>query len=159
MVREPRELGIELELHARGQEREALEQSFDIRVRDVETTEAETARDLRILGGELGAYLAHELELALVVLQQARVHQDVASRPGSVTATLPVSRSISVRRNISSGNGCAHSCAVISNVTVRWFMVSAATALTRTELRSRRGSKFQIASRSRRSTRGMLMPE
>src|SRR5690606_40001775 len=75
MLREARELGLELQLHARSEERESLEEPLDIRVRDLRrAVDAEAAGDLRILLGELRAHLAKVVQLALVVAQKARIH-------------------------------------------------------------------------------------
>ncbi len=71
---EARVLAVELELHARGEKGEAFQQPLDVRVRALEALEAEPGGDLRELGRELRARLANELQLAVVVLEQARVH-------------------------------------------------------------------------------------
>jgi Tat protein secretion system quality control protein TatD with DNase activity len=70
---EARELGVDLHLHARGQEGEAFQQALDIRVGALEAFEAEAAGDLRVLDRELAAHLAQVLQLLAVVAQQARV--------------------------------------------------------------------------------------
>ncbi len=64
-----------LQLHARGEEGEALQQPLHVGVLHLEPAETEPGRDLGELGGELGAHVAHEAQLALVEPQQARIHQ------------------------------------------------------------------------------------
>ena len=54
---------------------EPLEQPLDVRVGALEGLEAQAGRDLRILLRELGAHLPQVLELAVVVLEQARIHR------------------------------------------------------------------------------------
>lgn len=67
-LRKARELGVHFQLHARGEEGEALHQALDIGIRHVDAAHAETARDLRILFGELGAHLTQIGQLAVVIV-------------------------------------------------------------------------------------------
>src|SRR5258705_386255 len=83
-LREARELGIELQLDARGEEAEALEQPLDVGVGDLEAVHAEPRGNLRKLLRELRAHLAEMLQLEVVVLQQPRIHQ--ATRVGARSA-------------------------------------------------------------------------
>jgi len=75
VLREARELGVDLEVDARRHEREALEQPLDVRIGALERLQPQPARDLRELARELGAHLADVVELAVVVLEQPRIHQ------------------------------------------------------------------------------------
>ena len=66
------ELVVDLEAHARREEREGLEKPFDVRVLALVRLELQAGRDLRVLVGELGPHLAKKAQLALVVLQEDR---------------------------------------------------------------------------------------
>src|SRR4029450_376742 len=106
---EARELRVDLELHARRQEGDAFEQSFDVGIRHFEPVHPQPRRNFRKLLRELRTRLAQVLQLQVVVLEEARIHH--ATRGGelrSVMRTVPVSRSKSVRTRNSSGTGCAH---------------------------------------------------
>ena len=85
VLREARKLGVDLELDARGQEGEALEQALDVGVGALEGLEAEAAGDLGELLGELLPRLADVLQLAVVVAEQARIHQPPPLLPRSMT--------------------------------------------------------------------------
>ena len=76
---ESRELGVELELHARRQEGETLEQALDVRVGDLEPLHAQARRDLRELLRELGAHLAQVTQF-LVVRRSSRGSIDASQR-------------------------------------------------------------------------------
>ena len=106
---EARELGVELEVHARRQEPDAFEQPLDVRVGDLEAVHAEPAGDLGKLARELGARLPKVLQLEVVVPEQAGVHYSTRGGTRSAICTFPVSRSNSVRARNSSGTGWAHS--------------------------------------------------
>ena len=82
--RDLRELVVDLEAHARREEREGLEKPFDVRVLALVRLELQAGRDLRVLVGELGPHLAQEAQLALVVLQEIAAHQS------PLTAKLPL---------------------------------------------------------------------
>ena len=87
-----REVGmarIELELDARGQESKALQQALDVRVGAFEPLDPEASGDARIGCANSRAHLAHELQLAVVVLEQSRIHRSRHAAPESVTLTLP----------------------------------------------------------------------
>ena len=71
-LREGRELRLQLELDARGEQREAFEQPLDIGIGDIEAAEVQTRGDLRELAGEFPAGLAHERELGFVMIAAAR---------------------------------------------------------------------------------------
>src|SRR5207244_9519644 len=71
---EPRELGVDLELDPSREEREALEQPFDVGVGAFERVEPEPARDLGELFRELAAQLTQVLKLAVVVAEELLVH-------------------------------------------------------------------------------------
>ena len=73
-------LGLELELHARRQEGEALEQALDVGIGDLHALDAEARRDLRELARELRADLAQVRQLVAVEAQEARVHGRSAGR-------------------------------------------------------------------------------
>ena len=108
-LREARELGVELQLHARGQKPDAFEQPLDVGIGHLQPVHAEPGGDLRELLGELRAHLAQVLQLEVVVLQEARIHHATRDGARSAICTLPVSRSNSVRTRNSSGTGCAQS--------------------------------------------------
>jgi hypothetical protein len=75
-LREAREFGVELELHARRQETERLDQALDVGVGDLDALHSQAARDLRMRSREFAGGLAHVGELLVVVVQQVRVHGD-----------------------------------------------------------------------------------
>jgi hypothetical protein len=108
-LREAGELGVELELHARGEKRHALDQPLDVGIADLEVAHAEPRRNLRKLIGEFGAHLAQMPQLDVVILEQSRIHHTTRVGRRSAIWTFPVSRSNSVRTSNSSGTGCAHS--------------------------------------------------
>ena len=126
-LRKARELCVETQLHTRRHEGHALEQALDVRVGHFDAVHPESIGDLRKLTSELRAHLAQMLEFLVVVAQQPWIHVvPVSMTPGSSrpvgdslqrhqfassTCTCPLSRSNSVRSSISSGTGCAHSCA------------------------------------------------
>ena len=96
-------LGVELQVHARGEEREAVEQPFDVGVGAAVGAQAEPVGDARVVRGELAGEIAHEAQLLLVVAQESPVHQATASAPS--TRALPSSRSSSVRTRRVSASG------------------------------------------------------
>ncbi len=109
-LREARELGVELELHARGHEADAFEQALDVRIGHLQPVHPQPRRNARKLLRELRAHLAQMLQLEVVVLKEPGVHVLYTTREEgmrSAISTLPVSRSISVRTSSSSGTGCA----------------------------------------------------
>ncbi len=108
-LREAREFGVELELHARRQKSDAFEQPLDVGIVHLQPVHPEPGRNLRKLLGELGARLAQVLQLEVVVLKEARVHHATRDGARSAICTFPVSRSNSVRTRNSSGTGCAQS--------------------------------------------------
>ena len=71
---EARKLGVELELHPRGEEAGALEQPLDVGVGHLDAVDAEAGRDLGELAREFGAHLVQVLQFLVVVAQQARIH-------------------------------------------------------------------------------------
>ena len=71
---EARELGVELELHARAEERGAFEQPLDVGIGDLDALHPQAAGDLGELLGELGSQLAEVAELAVVVVEETRIH-------------------------------------------------------------------------------------
>ena len=83
-------LGIELELHARGEEGKAFEQPLDIRVGDLHALHAQPRGDLRKLAREFAAHLAQVGQLVAVEAQEAGVHgylgSPVIRRHGDVVA-------------------------------------------------------------------------
>ena len=103
-------LGVELQLHARGEKRHAFEQPLHIGIGDFQPVHPEPGGNLRKLLGEFGAGFPQVLQLEVVVLKKARIHQETrAGETRSVIRTFPVSRSKSVRTRNSSGTGCAQS--------------------------------------------------
>ncbi len=101
VLREARELGVELELESRGLEGEAFQQPLDVRVGRPflgVLGEGEPARDLRELMRELGPGLTQVVKFAFVESQQPLVHRAYPSPAWSVTLKAPVSRSTSVLR-------------------------------------------------------------
>jgi hypothetical protein len=64
---EARELGVELELDARGQKGHPFEQALDIRVVHLDAFHAQAPGDLGEGLGELGPHLAEVEELLVVV--------------------------------------------------------------------------------------------
>lgn len=73
-LREAGELGLELELRARGHEAERLDEPFYVRVRHFDALHAESARDLRVLRREFRGQLPHVGQFAVVVIEKLRVH-------------------------------------------------------------------------------------
>ena len=71
---EARELGVELELHPRRQERESLQQTLDIRVSDLDSAHAEAGSHLGVFLRELLAHFAQVLQLVVVVVGEPRIH-------------------------------------------------------------------------------------
>ena len=69
-----RELVIDLEVDTGGEERERLQQPFDVGIFAFVRLEVQARRDLRILLGKLRAHPAQEAELAFVVQQQFVAH-------------------------------------------------------------------------------------
>jgi len=116
-LREPGKLGVDLQLHARREKADAFEQPLDVGIVHREAVHAEPGRDLRKLLGEFGAGLAQVVQLEVVVLQQAGIHHPTCAELRSVTWTLPVSRSISVRTRNSIGTGWAQRLPRISTPT------------------------------------------
>ena len=83
MLREARELRVDLELHARGEEREALEQTLHVWIGALDAFHAKTGGDLGIFLGELRADFAQVLQFAVVAVEQSSVHARApAVRPG-----------------------------------------------------------------------------
>ena len=64
------EIVVELEADARVEQRYALDQPCDMRVLDRVGADAQAARDLGIALREVAAFLAQELELGVVVVEQ-----------------------------------------------------------------------------------------
>ena len=58
---EARELGVQLELYTGGQERDALDQPLDVRIRNLEAAHAQPGGDLGKLLRELGAHFPQML--------------------------------------------------------------------------------------------------
>ena len=79
-LREAGELGVELELHARGEKGDALEEPLDVGIGDLEAVHAEPGRDLGKLLRELRAHFAEVLQLDVVVLEQPRIHHALRDR-------------------------------------------------------------------------------
>ena len=113
-LRETGKLGVDLQLHARGQKPDAFEQPLDVGIVHGQTVHAEPGRDLGELFGELGARLPQMLQLQVVILEETRIHHATRDVLRSVSWTFPVSRSISVRTRNSSGTGSAQRWARIS---------------------------------------------
>ena len=114
-LREARELGFELELHARGQEREAFEQPLDIRVGDFEPCRCPGGR--RSSGTRCANSRPSRADGAAPV-RSRRSSRGSISRVPRVSVTT-ASRAFPARsrssRNNRSGTGCAHSSPSISN--------------------------------------------
>ena len=106
-LREPRELGVELQLHARGEKRGAFEQPLHVRIRNLEPAHAEARGNLGECLRKLGTHFAEMSQLPLVILEEPRIHYDTRVGARSATSTWPVSRSISVRTSSSRGRGSA----------------------------------------------------
>jgi hypothetical protein len=70
-----REFVLELELHAGGQERGALQEPGNHRIHPVADDAAEPFGDAGILRGELGALLLEKGEFAVVQFEELRVHR------------------------------------------------------------------------------------
>ena len=73
--REIGELVLDLELHARGQKRRALEQPADHRIDAVVEQAAEPLGDARIFLGEFRRLLAQDRELLIVEFEEFAVHR------------------------------------------------------------------------------------
>ena len=73
-LREARKLRVQLDLHARRQEAEGLDQALHIRVVDLGAVQPQAARDLRVRGGEFAGGLAHVDQLFVVVVEKVGVH-------------------------------------------------------------------------------------
>src|SRR3546814_4460009 len=153
MPREDREFGIELQLHARREEGEALQEPLHIGVGAVECVEAQPGGDLRIFAGELAAHLADVRQFLIVELQEARIHQRPPARSRSAIDICPASRSSCVRRRMRSGSGCAHSSPSMSKVMALWLIVAGSrSSFTFSVDGMIRGSKSWIAWARSRST-------
>ena len=74
VLRETGKLRVQLQLNARGEERERLQQSLDVGIGAFKRLDAEAARDLRKLPGKLLAGFSNILQFAVVVGEQPRVH-------------------------------------------------------------------------------------
>jgi hypothetical protein len=98
MLCEARKFGVELPMDARREKREPLEQPLDVGIGAIESAQAESSGDLRILLRELRPHPAQELELAAVELQESVIHQVGAPPRSSSTLHWPVSRSTVVLR-------------------------------------------------------------
>jgi hypothetical protein len=75
-----RELVVELEVHARGEEGEALQHPLHVRVLGLAGLQQQAAGDLRVLLGELGAHAPEVRQLALVVVEQLVTHDRLRTR-------------------------------------------------------------------------------
>src|SRR5262249_45408881 len=94
-------LVLELELHARGQERGALEQAGHHRIHAVGDQAAQTFGDAWIFGGEIARLLMEQLQFAIVEVEEFPVHGGY-SRP---TEILPLSSSRSATNSTGTFNG------------------------------------------------------
>src|SRR6188768_4186226 len=110
---EARELRVDFQLNSRRKEGEALQQALHVRVCAFESVEPEPAGNLGELLGKLPAQLPYVLQFAVVIRQQALIHQSPFVPESSETEASPVSRSRSVLRNKRRGSGCAQSSAWI----------------------------------------------
>src|SRR6185503_2611459 len=99
---------IQLQLHTGCEEREPFEQPLDVRVSAFETFEPETRGDSRVRLRELRAHFPRELQLAVVVLEEARIHY---APPLSEIEKSPESVLILVRSTRCCGMGWPHNCA------------------------------------------------
>ncbi len=80
---------MELELNARGEKRDALDEPLHIGIGNLETVHAEPRRNLGKLLREFCAHLAQMLQLDVVVLQQARIHHATRAAVRSAIWTTP----------------------------------------------------------------------
>ena len=117
VLREVGMAGIELELDAGGQERKTLQQALYVRISAFEPFQPQTGRDTRIRLREFRAHLTDELQLAVVVIEKARIHcaSSLARRRLLSTLTLPESMSMRVRSTRCWAAGWPHSSASILN--------------------------------------------
>ena len=69
------EIIVDLVPDAGGEQGKRLDQPIDVRVRALVLVESEAAGNLRMIAGELGAELADEAQLALVIGEQLVRHQ------------------------------------------------------------------------------------
>ena len=69
-----RELVVDLEVDARREKRERLDQPLDVRILALAALEQQPAGDLRVLLGELRRHPADERQLAFVVGEQLVPH-------------------------------------------------------------------------------------
>jgi hypothetical protein len=67
-------LGVDLELDSGGQEGKAFQQTLHIGVCALEGLQPKARGDLGHLLGEFAPHLAHEAQLAVVVIEQAWIH-------------------------------------------------------------------------------------
>ncbi len=109
MLREVRMTGIQLQLYARGEKREAFQQTLDIRVRALQPLYSEARGNTRIRLRELRARLANVLQFPVVVFEQPGIH--VYLPLGSLTWTSPDSVLIRVCNTTWWGAGWLHNCA------------------------------------------------
>ena len=93
------------------EKRETFEQPLDVRIGALEPVDAEASGDARIALRELRAHLAHELQLAVVVLEQPRIHGYAQLLGVGDADTSPESRSMLVRSTMCCGTGWPHSSA------------------------------------------------
>ena len=93
VLREPRKLRIQPQLHPGRQEREPFQQPLDVRVRALDAVERQAARDFRKLRRELAPHLAEVRQLALVVLKKTRIHRGSLSHLAEKRHTLRIGRS------------------------------------------------------------------
>src|SRR5262249_13900460 len=113
------------------------EHALDVRVLALLGVELEPAGDLRVLGGELGAGLAEEGQLGVVVGQQVVVHE-----PSPRTWKDRLLRSSTESKVTGSGSGSTLSIASIRNFTAR---SSSRPGSSVTTTPARRGSNRVIA--------------
>jgi hypothetical protein len=71
---EARELRLDLQLHARREESEPLEQPLHVGIGAFQAFEAEAGSDLRELLGKLGPHAAQQRKLLFVEAEEARIH-------------------------------------------------------------------------------------
>lgn len=82
-LREARKLRVHLQLHARGEKAEAFEQPLDVRIGRPRFVHPQARGHFRKLLRELAAQLAQIRELAVVVVEQARIHRVSLPPPGA----------------------------------------------------------------------------
>ena len=75
LLREAGKLPVELQVHPGREERETLEEPLDVGVGALERVEPEAPRDLGKVARELASELPQIAELAVVILEQSRVHE------------------------------------------------------------------------------------